>query len=503
MMRNKRSAMVLVAAVAVICSVCAVQPTFAGPIVGWGRNDYGQATPPAGNDFVDIGGGSCHSLALRSNGSLVCWGSSGYGKTDVPAGYDFVVIAAGYHHNLAIKSNGSIVGWGSNYYGETNVPVGNDFVAIAGANYYSLALRSDGSLVGWGFNNYGQTDVPVGNDFADIAAGNYHGLALKSDGSLVGWGSNEYGQTDVPAGNDFTAISAGINHSLALRSDGSLIGWGYNNLGQTNVPAGNDFVGITSRENFGLALRSDGSLVAWGSNAFFQCNVPPGNNFVDIAAGWYHSLAIVATNQPPVADAGPDQTVEQDSHDGASVTLDGSGSSDPESDPLTYSWTWDGGAATGVGPTVVLPLGTTTITLVVNDGTLDSDPDTVDITVEDTTPPTISNISASPNVLWPPNHKMVEVIVEVEAEDTCDPEPDCWILGVTSNEPINGPGDGSTEPDWEYTDDPWVVLLRAERAGGGSGRIYTIIVECMDASGNTATATVDVTVPHDQGKGKK
>jgi hypothetical protein len=207
-------------------------------------------------------------------------------------------------------------------------------------------------------------------------------------------------------------------------------------------------------------------------------------------------------NMPPVADAGPDQTVEQDSHAGAGVTLDGSGSSDPDGDPLTYAWTWAGGSASGVTPTITLPLGTTTITLVVNDGTLDSDPDTVDITVEDTTPPTINSISADPDVLWPPNHKMVEVTVSVEFEDICDPEPFCYILGVSSNEPINGPGDGNTEPDWEYTDDPLVVLLRAERSGGGDGRIYTIEVECMDASGNITMVDVEVTVPHDKGNGK-
>jgi len=98
--------------------------------------------------------------------------------------------------------------------------------------------------------------------------------------------------------------------------------------------------------------------------------------------GW---LNLPPTNQPPVADAGPDQIVEQDSDAGASVTLDGSGSSDDgQIQPLTYTWTWaGGGSSTGVNPTptVTLPLGTTTVTLTAYDGEL-SDTDTVDITVE-------------------------------------------------------------------------------------------------------------------------
>jgi len=118
--------------------------------------------------------------------------------------------------------------------------------------------------------------------------------------------------------------------------------------------------------------------------------------------------------------------------------------------------------------------------------------------------PTINSVSASPDVLWPSNHKMVEVTVEVDATDNSGSAPFCYILGVDSNESINGPGDGNTKPDWELFDnEPLVVLLRAESAGGGTGRVYTIHIKCTDASGNTTTGTVDVTVPHDQGKGKK
>jgi hypothetical protein len=46
------------------------------------------------------------------------------------------------------------------------------------------------------------------------------------------------------------------------------------------------------------------------------------------------------------------------------------------------------------------------------------------------------------------------------------------------------------------------VLLRAERNGKGNGRIYTLTVTCTDVSGSSASNTVQVKVPHDQGKGK-
>ena len=100
---------------------------------------------------------------------------------------------------------------------------------------------------------------------------------------------------------------------------------------------------------------------------------------------------IVGTNEPPVADAGPDQTVERSLSDsaGAEVTLDGSGSYDPDEDPITYEWTWDAESTSGVKPTVILPMGTTTVTLNVSDGML-YNTDTVNITVVDTTPPVVS-----------------------------------------------------------------------------------------------------------------
>jgi HYR domain len=119
------------------------------------------------------------------------------------------------------------------------------------------------------------------------------------------------------------------------------------------------------------------------------------------------------------------------------------------------------------------------------------------VTVQDTTPPTINSVSASPNALWPPNHKMRDVALTVSVTDVCDAAASCQITSVTSNEPVNGRGDGNTAPDWIVTG-PLTLQLRSERSGPGNGRIYTIEVTCTDGSGNSAKKTVNVTVAHDQ-----
>jgi Galactose oxidase, central domain len=103
------------------------------------------------------------------------------------------------------------------------------------------------------------------------------------------------------------------------------------------------------------------------------------------------------------------------------------------------------------------------------------------------TPPTITSASASPNTLWPPNHKMVPVTVSVSATDNSGAMPTCQIVSVSSSEPINGLGDGNTAPVWQITG-PLTVNLRAERSGKGTGRTYTIIVACTDASQSIETS---------------
>jgi uncharacterized delta-60 repeat protein len=115
-------------------------------------------------------------------------------------------------------------------------------------------------------------------------------------------------------------------------------------------------------------------------------------------------------------------------------------------------------------------------------------------------PPTISGAAASPDTLWPANHKMIDVTIPYTVTDDHDPAAAVQCsLSVASNEPVNGTGDGDTAPDWQILDQHH-LRLRAERAGNGNGRIYTVTITCQDTAGAASNQTVTVRVPKSQGK---
>ena len=110
----------------------------------------------------------------------------------------------------------------------------------------------------------------------------------------------------------------------------------------------------------------------------------------------------------------------------------------------------------------------------------------------DATAPLIDGLSVSPTVLSTPNHKMVDIFVGYTVAD--DSGEAACALGVVSDEPVDGDGDGDTAPDWEVLDANH-VRLRAERAGTGDGRVYTVTATCTDAAGNAASSSANVHVP--------
>jgi hypothetical protein len=217
-------------------------------------------------------------------------------------------------------------------------------------------------------------------------------------------------------------------------------------------------------------------------------------------------IPVKVSNAPPLVVCPTNSTLECGTE--AQVTV---AASDPDGDAFAVVWYLNGlpvqtnlvaASSPPVSTNLTLsgqfPLGTNVVAVVVSDTASNTVSCSTFVTVADTIPPVVTNLVAVPNKLWPPNHKMVDVQVRAMVTDACGPVS--WrITRVTSNESVNGQGDGNTSPDWQITGDH-KLKLRAERSGRGNGRVYTITVVSTDAAGNqSAPKTVAVTVPHNQG----
>ena len=123
----------------------------------------------------------------------------------------------------------------------------------------------------------------------------------------------------------------------------------------------------------------------------------------------------------------------------------------------------------------------------------DHDPVIIGLKVCDEIAPTVEVTSVDPDVLWPANHKYVEVKTTVVVGDNFDLNPTIEVE-VVSSEPDNGEDDGNTVDDIVIVDD-FTFMLRAERSGLGEGRTYTITYKVTDACSNEAVDFVTVFVP--------
>ena len=144
------------------------------------------------------------------------------------------------------------------------------------------------------------------------------------------------------------------------------------------------------------------------------------------------------------------------------------------------------------------PVGITTIVWTATDAAGNHASCAQTVTVNDTEAPVINGGTANPSTLWPPNHNMVDVTISYTVTDNCTPSANVVCdLTVSSNERPVPLGNPHSSDVWQVID-AHHVQLRSERDGNGSGRVYTVTISCTDSSGNTATKTVAVTVPHNQ-----
>lgn len=201
--------------------------------------------------------------------------------------------------------------------------------------------------------------------------------------------------------------------------------------------------------------------------------------------------------RPPVATVNPDPMFQCTSPAGAMVTLDGSGSTDPNGYTLTYVWTE---GSTIVGRTakvqLMVSLGTHLYTLTVSDPGGSSSASTT-VVVRDTVAPTLGvSLSTGARRLRP--NELVAVHAAVNVSDVCDANPKVKLVSITSNDPadrgrnlvsdVQAVGGGPVA----FGTDVRSFVLRAERPENRRPLVYTVTYAATDASGNTKTTTTQL-----------
>lgn len=457
---------------------------------------------------------------------------------------DLGTLGGAYSAAFALNDAGVVVG-------ESTVENGD----LRGFAYEAGVMHDLGTLGGtyssaWAINENGQI---IGESSTDGDA-EFHGY-IYSGGTMIDLGTLGGDYSYPSAINNLgqvvgdSTLANGVTRAF-LWQDGSMVDL------STLLPDGSGWELITAR-----MINDAGKIIGFGSlDGISQV-------FVLTVGG--------SANQAPVAAALANVTTDCQTP----VTLDGSASSDPDGDALTFEWS-SGATVLGTEPTLTATfgLGLHIITLKVTDPCGESSQSTAQVSVVDTqapvivsapasltvsagadcaavvpnvvssvvatdnctaaneltvtqspaagtrlnsgqheititvtdasgnpsstavalnigdlTAPVIASVTASPNVLTPPNNQLKAVSVTVSATDNCDPAPVSQIESITANVAV-APG------DIQITG-PLTASLAAKKNPTDPDRVYTITVRCTDAAGNSSAATVTVTVPKNAGQG--
>jgi hypothetical protein len=522
-----------------------------GTVRCWGHNVSGELGDPATIDNfwptpLTVAGvsdaialsaeGGVHTCAVIADGTIRCWGSDARGQlgdgpssapfataTTVSGIGDATAVAAGAVHTCALRRDGGVKCWGDDYYGElgdgnfnvgTSSPVAvpgiASAIAIGAGDIHSCALLEGGSVSCWGAWAGGAapvsaTPVTVAGLAAAtaIAAGADHTCAVVTSANVKCWGNGGQGQLGVPSTPTATPVT------VSGLSDAVPVQWGTTNSSVARMDsyghaAGETLGGVAVGVTVG-GLSASGTLVVvnTGTGAVSVTPVDSATGAAPVTLS-FSNVTQAGTTSLTTSSSGPappatfavgspavfyELTTTAAYSGPITVCIDYTGITFPGGTPQLFHYengVWVDRTITPVNPPIVC-------------GSVTSLSPFALFGPADLTPPKFSRIGASPNVLWPANHRMVPVFVDVVAVDDQDPRPSCGIVSVASNEDVNGTGDGDTAPDWNVTA-PLALQLRAERSGRGNGRVYTLTISCADAAGNAVAGTVTVAVPKDQGK---
>lgn len=290
--------------------------------------------------------------------------------------------------------------------------------------------------------------------------------ASLSDPTGVCFGAVETNKAPVARCADRVVPADGTCHALASIDDGSFDPDAGDTIHCTQVPSGPFDEGTTT--------------------ATLTCTDSHGANSSCSAT------VTVADQAPSVVACPADQTVEcNDGHGGAAATFIATATDNCDGDrPVTCM------PASGS----TFPVGTTTDVCTASDDSGNAAQCSHSIIVVDTAPPAV--VTTSPASLWPPNHKYHRIDLGdciASIQDVCQGALDiashAKVTACTSDEPDDSLGDGDSPNDCVIADSH-SVDARAERGGGGNGRVYTIHFAVTDDAGNSADHTCTIGVPH-------
>ncbi len=276
-------------------------------IVCWGRNRFGQATPPSGT-FLQVSTGNKHTCGLQTNHTVACWGYNGDGRATPPSG-TFLQVNVGIEHTCSILKNNYVTCWGGNDYGQATPPTGT-FIQISAGKEHTCGIHTDNTVECWGRkgnpwssgpnSNIGDQIIPPSNTtFSQVSAGGWHTCGIRAnDNTVVCWGHNADGQASPPEGG-FSQISTGIYYTCGVKTDNTVACWGWNEMGQAKPPNSTctsrndkypqDVCSSPSNVNLSYVsagkggekdvhtcgVRTDNTVICWGYNEYGQATPPP------------------------------------------------------------------------------------------------------------------------------------------------------------------------------------------------------------------------------------
>ena len=385
---------------------------------------------------LSLGGGGSSAIAVNQNGSVA--GASLNTNVDYHAFLfssgqltDLGTLGQDYSSALALNDSDVVAGESSTDSGETHA-----FLYTAGA-MVDLGTLGGTFSSARAINNLNQV-IGVSSTANDAQS---HGFVY-SGGTLLDFGTLGGTYSSAKAINNLGQVVG-----YAGRSDGSshAVLWQNGSLTDLNslLPANSGWE-LTSALFINDSGRVVGRGIYQGLNQWFM---------MDVAAG----------NTAPVADAGPALNVDCQ----AQVTLDGTRSSDSDHDPLIFEWS-ESGQILGTTPvlSISLPVGNHIIGLKVTDPCGASSQTNVLVQVTDTTPPTILSAPSSLTVSVGANCQgtVPNVLAGVVATDNCTPATQLVLSQSPSAGTLLGPG------------------------------TYSVNVTVTDASGNSASTAVPLTV---------